>query len=80
MYFGQPKQPKMQLVRLEPLTPATTFLKSPKMINRLPIAVLSHLNTSSLSFMQPMERSGAMGENVCSEGKEGVEAKGGILQ
>ena len=59
MYFGQPEKPKMQLVRLQPLTPTTTFLKSPKMINRLPIALLPHPNTSFLSFMQPMERYGA---------------------
>ena len=56
MYFGQPKRTKMQLVRLEPLTPTAPlkFLYIPKMIDRL-----SHLNTSSLSFMQPMERYGA---------------------
>ena len=61
MYFGQPEKPKMQLVRLQPLTPTTTFLKFPKMINRLPIALLPHPNTSFLSFMQPMERYGALG-------------------
>ena len=62
MYFGQPEKPKMQLVRLQPLTPTTTFLKSPKMINRSPIELLPHPNTSFLSFMQPMERYGALGE------------------
>ena len=61
MYFGQPKQPKMQLVRLEPLTPATTFLKSPKMINRLPIALLPHLNN-----LKSMERYGAT-EGECMQ-------------
>ena len=36
-------------------TPTTTFLKFPKMINWLAIVLLPHLNTASLSFMQPME-------------------------